>query len=105
MADLVWEKRSVSVVVADSPLTRLLEERLKEYYRDALEHYLHPTFFYDKLTKRRYMERSKPRPHEFGPGDAKSVLRRVRKGRAVSGALLARAVRTLVDEASYYNDD
>ena len=113
-----WKKKNVSMVVpgkrivisevgdpvVESSLLELLEERVREYQKEVLESLLRPSFFSKLLTKRRYMERSKPRPHEFGVRDAKSVLRQIRKGRAVSPQLLSRAVKTLVDEAGYDRD-
>lgn len=99
------ETRVSDPAVVDSALIRRLEQAICAYGAKAIEELTRPSPLLRLFTKRRYMEWSKPRPHEFGPADARSVLRRVRKGRPVSNALLSRAVKALVDEAGYYSED
>lgn len=106
-----WVDKRVTVITEvadpvrwDSARIRRLEQAVEQHLRECIADLARPSPFLTMFTKKRYMYWSKPRPHEFGPADAKSVLRRVRRGRRVSPALLARAVKTLVDEAGYDSD-
>lgn len=49
--------------------------------------------------KWRYRHKSRrDQPHKFGAGDAKAVLRQIRRGRHVSSALINRAAQALIRE-------
>ena len=99
-AELKWVTNEVSWTVPDSPIIRLLEKKMEQYRKEAWEDLLKPSFFLGKLQKKRYMERSKPRPHEFGEADGRAIMRRLRHGKPVSPALITRAVEAITDAAT-----
>ena len=97
---LKWVSSEISWTVPDGPIIRLLEKKMEQYRKEAWERLLEPSFFLGKLKKRRYMERSKPCPHEFGEADGRAVMRRLRHGKPVSPALITRAVKAITDAAT-----
>ena len=83
-----FQEHSVTVVVERAAMSY--------WQRQVLDWIANPSAF--KLPERRYADRSKPRPHEWGRADVKAVFRRLRHGRPISRALLVRAERWLFDE-------
>ena len=99
-----WVSYASSITVPDGPIIRLLEKKMEMYRAQMLEDLLRPSFFLGRLPKKRYMELSKPKPHEFGEADGRAIMRRLRKGKPVSGHLIARAMKAITDSVAddYY---
>jgi len=87
--------------VPAGPVTAYMEKMTQDAFRRLQEHIEEPMFDMI-LRRRRYMETSKPVPHEFGRADAKAVFRRWRRGKPVSRCLMMKAIGAYADSEAGY---